>query len=97
MVGSALVRRLARENCSVLKVTRSELDLTRQAVGTGEEISIADLARRVAVVVGFDGELYLDAAKPDGAPRKLLDSSRLRALGWKPRIGLDAGLRSAYL
>ncbi len=65
-------------------------------VGTGEEVPIADLARRVAKVVGFEGELCFDAAKPDGALRKLLDTSKLRALGWKPGIGLDVGLHSAY-
>ena len=65
-------------------------------MGTGEEVPIADLARRVAKVVGFEGELYFDVEKPDGAPRKLLDTSKLRALGWKPGIGLDVGLCSAY-
>lgn len=65
-------------------------------VGTGEEFPIADLARRIAKTVGFDGELYFDATKPDGAPRKLLDSSKLRALGWKPGIGLEDGLYSSY-
>jgi GDP-L-fucose synthase len=65
-------------------------------VGSGEEVSITNLARRVAKVVGFEGELCFDTAKPDGAPRKLLDTSKLRVLGWKPVIGLDVGLYSAY-
>ena len=65
-------------------------------VGYGSDISIADLARLVAQVVGFEGEIVLDASKPDGTPRKLMDSSRLNALGWRPSIGLEDGIRSAY-
>ena len=65
-------------------------------MGTGEEISIADLARTVASVVKLNGVLLFDDTKPDGAPRKLLDSSRLRALGWNPGIRLENGLRSSY-
>ncbi len=65
-------------------------------VGSGEEVSIAELARTVARVVGFDGELVFDATKPDGTPRKLLDSSRLRASGWKPRRSLEEGLAETY-
>ena len=65
-------------------------------VGSGEEASIADLARAVAEVVGFDGRLEFDRTKPDGAPRKLMDSGRLAALGWRSSIGLREGLASAY-
>lgn len=65
-------------------------------VGTGEEISILDLARLVAKVVGFDGEIVTDPSKPDGTPRKLCNTARLRALGWKPKIGLEEGIRSTY-
>lgn len=65
-------------------------------VGSGEEISIADLARTVCTVVGFKGELTFDASKPDGTPRKLMDSSRLLAMGWRPRHSLEAGLQLAY-
>ncbi|MCH7806645.1 MAG: GDP-L-fucose synthase [Proteobacteria bacterium] len=64
--------------------------------GSGQEVSIAELAELVAGAVGYDGELTLDASKPDGAPRKLMDSSRLLALGWKPRISLKDGLAQAY-
>ena len=65
-------------------------------VGTGEDLSIRELAEMVLYVVGFDGELSWDATKPDGTPRKLLDTSKINALGWKPTISLEAGLRSTY-
>ena len=65
-------------------------------VGSGEERSIADLAREVAAVVGFEGTLEFDPAMPDGVPRKLLESSRLKALGWSPTTRLQDGLRQTY-
>jgi len=65
-------------------------------VGSGQEISIADLARLVRNVVGYQGEIVFDTSKPDGTPRKLADSSRLHALGWKHRIELEDGVRDAY-
>ncbi|MDZ7841302.1 MAG: GDP-L-fucose synthase [Gammaproteobacteria bacterium] len=65
-------------------------------IGSGEEVSILELARKIAAVVGYDGEFELDAAMPDGTPRKLLDSSRIRGLGWSPRIDLSTGLRDTY-
>jgi GDP-L-fucose synthase len=61
-------------------------------VGTGEEISIGDLARLVAEAVGFEGGIVLDRTKPDGTPRKLMDSSKLHALGWRSRISLREGV-----
>ncbi|MFZ5653334.1 MAG: GDP-L-fucose synthase [Pseudomonadota bacterium] len=65
-------------------------------VGTGEDIAIAELAGLVQRVVGFEGRIVLDPSKPDGAPRKLLDVSRLHALGWRARIGLEEGIRATY-
>ena len=65
-------------------------------VGTGEDVSIAELATLVREVVGFEGELRFDPSKPDGTPRKLLDVSRLHALGFRHRIGLREGLTSTY-
>lgn len=65
-------------------------------VGTGVDVTIRELAVTVADVVGFRGELVFDASKPDGAPRKLLDVSRMRKLGWEARIGLRAGLAETY-
>lgn len=63
-------------------------------IGRGEDISILELAKLVARATGFRGLLRFDPERPDGTPRKLLDVSRLRALGWRPRIGLDAGVAS---
>ena len=65
-------------------------------IGTGEDISIRELAALVAEVVGFDGRVEWDTSKPDGTPRKLLDVSRLKGLGWAPRIGLRDGVAATY-
>ncbi len=65
-------------------------------VGTGEDLSIAELARLVGKVVGFRGRIDFDPSKPDGTPRKLMDVGRLRALGWKASVGLEEGLAIAY-
>ena len=65
-------------------------------VGTGEDLPIRSLAELIGKVVGFSGRIEHDTAKPDGAPRKLMDVSRLHALGWKARIGLEEGLALAY-
>jgi GDP-L-fucose synthase len=65
-------------------------------VGSGEELSIRQLAELIAREVGFTGRLEFDPSMPDGTPRKLMDVSRIRALGWKPRITLVEGIRGAY-
>lgn len=65
-------------------------------IGTGEDISIKDLALTIKEVVGFEGELRFDASKPDGTPRKLMDVSKLHNFGWKHRIELKEGIRSVY-
>ena len=65
-------------------------------VGSGSDISIADLASAVGRVVGFEGTIEFDTTKPDGTPRKLMDSQRLNVLGWHARIDLQAGLALAY-
>ena len=65
-------------------------------VGSDEEVSIAELATTIADITAFRGELTFDPSHPDGTPRKRLDSSRLRALGWAPRISLEDGLRETY-
>lgn len=64
--------------------------------GAGSEISINDLAELVARIVGYDGKVSFDTRMPDGTPRKLMDSSRLLALGWKPEISLESGIRQTY-
>lgn len=65
-------------------------------VGTGSDVTIRELAEMVMKVVGVEGRLRFDASKPDGAPRKLMDSSLLHSMGWRPRIGLEEGLRKTY-
>ncbi|WP_088141735.1 GDP-L-fucose synthase family protein [Achromobacter xylosoxidans] len=65
-------------------------------IGAGQDISIADLARLVARVVGYEGNIVYDSSKPDGTPRKLMDSARVQALGWKPEISLTHGITLAY-
>jgi len=65
-------------------------------VGWGEDISILELAELVKNVVGYEGDIELDTSKPDGTPRKLLDTSRLSSLGWKPSIGLEEGIRGTH-
>ncbi|MCF8523142.1 MAG: GDP-L-fucose synthase [Pontimonas sp.] len=65
-------------------------------VGSGQEISISELANLIAEIVGFDGSIDHDLSQPDGTPRKILDSSRLHALGWKPRWELREGIADAY-
>lgn len=65
-------------------------------VGFGDDVTIRELAELVKEVVGFAGELVFDASKPDGTPRKLMDSSRLFSTGWKPKIGLREGIQDTY-
>lgn len=65
-------------------------------VGTGEDLTILDLARHVAEVTGFTGEILTDPTKPDGTPRKLMDISRIRATGWQPQVNFRDGLIAAY-
>jgi GDP-L-fucose synthase len=65
-------------------------------IGCGEDLSIAELAQTVARIIGFRGRLRFDTSKPDGTPRKLLDSARINALGWRPRTRIDAGIAAAY-
>jgi len=65
-------------------------------IGGGEDISIRDLAGMIAGIAGYTGRIFWDVTKPDGAPRKLLDSTRMRAFGWRPSVTLEAGLRAAY-
>ncbi len=65
-------------------------------VGTGTDLTIRELAERVGRVVGYQGRIVFDTSRPDGAPRKLLDVTRLRSLDWAPKVGLDEGLAIAY-
>jgi GDP-L-fucose synthase len=65
-------------------------------IGTGEDISIKELAEMIKEIVGYGGELIFDATKPDGMPKKLLDVSRINDLGWKYKVSLKEGLKKAY-
>ena len=65
-------------------------------VGTGEDLTIRELAETICRVIGFRGEIVYDSSRPDGTPRKLLDVSRLKALGWKPSIALEEGIRQTW-
>ena len=93
---------MAAASVHVMRLSKSEYEthtepmLSHINVGFGDDISIRELAGVIAGVVGFDGEIVYDTDKPDGTPRKLLDSERLRSTGWRPRVDLEQGLRLAY-
>ena len=65
-------------------------------LGTGEDIKLKDLALLIKDIIGFEGDIKYDLSKPDGTPRKLLDISKMKELGWKPRISLEEGIRKTY-
>lgn len=65
-------------------------------VGCGEDVSILDIAKRIAHTVGYEGEIFTDSTKPDGSPRKLMSSHRLNQLGWRAKTDLSTGLKQAY-
>ncbi len=65
-------------------------------IGTGEEVSILELARLVSKTVGYEGRIVCDPAKPDGKLRNLIDSSKLAALGWRPKYDMESGLNKIY-
>ena len=109
VVGSAIGRRLLAGGFDNV-VTRSRDDLADACVhlmargydgplvniGTGEDVTIRELPETVMQVAGFNGRIVFDSSKPDGTPRKLLDVSRLAALGWRTRTGLREGIARAY-
>jgi GDP-L-fucose synthase len=82
------------EACVHLMQTYASREIVN--IGTGEDLSIRELAELIRGIVGFEGEIIWDAAMPDGTPRKLLDVSRIHSLGWKHRISLEDGIRLAY-
>jgi len=65
-------------------------------VGCGKDLTIAELAQLISMTVGYRGKITWDTTKPDGAPRKWMDSKRIESMGWKARIGLEEGLAIAY-
>ncbi len=80
----------------LIKIGDTQIRNTHINVGSGEEASIAQLAAYVKKAVGYEGELKFDATKPDGTPRKLMDSSKLRNLGWQPKVDLAHGVGRLY-
>lgn len=76
--------------------TNTQPMLSHINVGYGSDVTIAELSQTIASVVGYEGEIIFDKSKPDGAPRKLMDSNRLLKTNWKPNIDLNAGLKIAY-
>lgn len=82
------------EACTFLMKTYNDPSLIN--IGSGEDLSIADLAGTIKKIIGFSGKLIFDSTKPDGTPRKLLDVSKLHELGWKHTINLDEGIHLAY-
>ena len=93
---------MAAASVFVMNLPKATLDAHTQPmqshinVGFGDDITIKELALAVGKTVGYQGVIDFDTSKPDGSPRKLMDSSRLNALGWQAMVGLDAGLASAY-
>ena len=81
---------------ALVHLMKTYSDIEHINVGAGEDISIRDLAKLICDVVGFEGSIVTDPTKPDGTPRKLLDVSKLEAMGWKPRYDLRSGLADAY-
>lgn len=93
---------MAAASLFVLDLPKKEYEANTQSmlshinVGSGTDISILELARKVAAITGFKGRILTDPTKPDGTMRKLLDVSRLASMGWKAQIGLDQGLKATY-
>ena len=93
---------MAAASLFVLDLPRDQYEANTQSmlshinVGCGEDISILELAQLVARVTGFEGKIVTDASKPDGTKRKLMDVSRLRNMGWAPKIGLGQGIENTY-
>jgi len=77
-------------------LVNNESEVGHINVGYGKDVTIAELAQLISKIVGYSGEIVFDFSKPDGAPRKLLDSSQINKLGWKPRMNLHQGLEIAY-
>jgi GDP-L-fucose synthase len=98
--GTGTVRRefLHADDCAdaLVHLLANYSDEEHVNVGFGDDITIADLAQLIAGIVGFEGTFEYDRSKPDGTPRKLMDSGKLRAMGWQPSISLKAGIEQTY-
>ena len=80
--------------CYFLMQNYDEKDIIN--IGYGEDITIKELAELVSFIIGYDGDIEHDLSKPDGTPRKLMDSTKMQSLGWKPKISLENGIKSVY-
>jgi len=93
---------MAAASVHVMNLSKASYDEHTEAmlshinVGWGYDVTIMELAEAVALAVGYAGEIQTDPTKPDGAPRKLMDSTRIHTLGWQPKVSLEEGLRTAY-
>ena len=93
---------MAKASVYVMDLDKKTYDLNTSPmlshinIGYGNDVSILDLAKTVAKVIGFEGDIQLDPSKPDGSPRKLMDSTRIHQLGWKATMGLEDGLKITY-
>ena len=93
---------MALASVYVMNMEKSAYDANTQPmlshinVGYGEDVTISELALAVKNAVGYEGEIDFDSSKPDGAPRKLMDSTRLNQMGWQPSVDLASGLKTAY-
>ena len=96
--GTPLREFLHADDCAdaLVFLLKNYSDASHVNVGSGEDLPILELARLVCEVVGFEGEIVLDRSKPDGTPRKLMDSGKLHSMGWSPRIPLREGLAATY-
>lgn len=84
---------------AIILLLRSNVDFSERVlfnIGCGEDLSIQDLATLVAGIVGYEGKIEWDASKPDGTPQKLLDISKIKSMGWSPKIALKQGIESVY-
>ena len=81
---------------SIMFILENEINQDLLNIGSGQEISILDLAEEIKEIVGYEGELIFDSSKPDGNPRKLLDSSKISDHGWEPEIQIQEGLKLTY-
>lgn len=96
--GKAMREFLHVDDCAagIVHLLENYSDMEHVNLGTGEDVTIIELAETIKAVIGFDGALEFDASKPDGTPRKLVDVSKIHALGWRHEIKLETGLASAY-
>lgn len=96
--GTVMREFLHVDDCAagILFLLKNYSDAQHVNLGTGVDVTIRQLAETICAVVGFDGKLVFDSSKPDGTPRKLLDISRINAMGWQAQIDLRQGLEGAY-